>query len=34
VIYQQFDGSRSNVDGAGRKASDNNTFYLQAWIVF
>ena len=34
VIYQQFDGSRSNVDGAGRKASDNNTFYLQAWIAF
>jgi hypothetical protein len=34
VIYQQFDGSRMNVDGGGRKASDNNTFYLQAWIAF
>ena len=34
VIYNRFDGSTSNIDGAGRSASDNNTLYLEAWIVF
>jgi hypothetical protein len=34
VDYQRFDGSRRNVDGAGRSAHDNNTLYLEAWIVF
>ncbi|MBW8781652.1 MAG: cytochrome C [Verrucomicrobia bacterium] len=34
VIYNRFDGSTSNIDGTGRSASDNNTLYLQAWIVF
>ncbi len=34
VIYNHFDGSTSNIDGTGRSASDNNTLYLQAWIVF
>lgn len=34
VIYNRFDGSTSNINGTGRSASDNNTLYLQAWIVF
>jgi hypothetical protein len=34
VIYNRFDGSRLNIDGAGRNAKDNNTLYLEAWIVF
>jgi len=34
VIYNRFDGSRQNIDGAGRSAKDNNTLYLEAWIVF
>jgi hypothetical protein len=33
-IYNRFDGASHNFDGAGRNASDNNTLYLQAWIVF
>jgi hypothetical protein len=33
-IYNRFDGSRHNYDGSGRNAQDNNTLYLQAWIVF
>jgi len=33
-IYNRFDGSRHNFDGAGRNASDNNTLYLEAWIAF
>jgi hypothetical protein len=34
VIYNRFDGSVSNIDGAGRTASANNTLYLETWIVF
>jgi hypothetical protein len=34
VAYNKFDGGSSNYDGAGAKASDNNTLYLEAWIAF
>jgi hypothetical protein len=34
TIYQQFDGSHSNIDGEGRTASDNNTLYLETWLAF
>lgn len=34
VIYNRFDGSTANVDGVGRSAKDNNTLYLEAWVVF
>lgn len=34
TVYQHFDGSRKNFDGAGRDASDNDTLYLQAWVAF
>ena len=33
VGYTKFDGARSDYDGAGRGASDNNTFYLLAWFL-
>jgi hypothetical protein len=34
VGYTEFNGSRSNYDGFGRSASDNNTLYLLAWFAF
>ena len=33
-LYQRFNGSAGNFDGAGRDAKDNNTLYLEAWIAF
>jgi hypothetical protein len=34
IAYTQFNGRSSNYDGAGRNASDNNTFLLFAWLIF
>jgi len=34
TVYNRFDGARTNYDGAGSNARDNNTLYLEAWIVF
>jgi hypothetical protein len=34
IAYTQFNGGSSNYDGAGRNASDNNTFLLFAWLIF
>jgi hypothetical protein len=34
TAYQTFNGSRSNYDGFGRNAKDNDTFYLIAWLMF
>ena len=34
VAYQKFNGGTSNYDGDGRSASDNNTIYLLAWLMF
>ncbi len=34
VLYNRFDGARTNFDGAGRNARDNNTLYLETWIAF
>jgi hypothetical protein len=34
TYYDQFNGGRSNYDGAGRRATDNNTLYVAAWIMF
>ncbi len=34
VVYNRFNGARTNYDGAGTNAQDNNTLYLEAWIVF
>ena len=34
VAYQKFNGGTANYDGAGRRASDNNTIYVLAWLMF
>lgn len=34
TIYDKFNGSGTNYDGFGRNASDNNTLYLLAWLMF
>ncbi len=34
VAYSKFNGAKTNYDGAGRKASDNNALYLLAWVAF
>ena len=33
TFYTRFNGSVSNVDGAGRSASDNNTFFVYIWLA-
>jgi hypothetical protein len=32
--YDRYNGARTNYDGAGRNASDNNTMFLFAWTSF
>ncbi len=34
VAYGKFNGSKTDYDGAGRNASDNNSVYLQFWFLF
>ncbi len=34
VRYDKFNGARSNYDGSGRAASDNDTLYVYAWLLF
>jgi hypothetical protein len=34
TAYGKFDGARTNYDGAGANARDNNTTYLETWIAF
>ncbi len=34
IMYDKFNGDRSNYDGSGRDASDNNTVYLVLWLLF
>ncbi len=34
TIYDKFNGARSDYDGFGRDASDNNTLYLLLWLTF
>jgi len=34
VLYDRFNGGGSDYDGAGRAASDNNTLYISAWIMY
>ena len=36
TIYNRFDGARNNYEGipGGRNARDNNTLFLEAWILF
>lgn len=32
--YTKFNGARTNYDGAGRNASDNNSVYMSVWLNF
>ncbi len=34
TAYNKFDGAKTNYDGSGRNASDNNAIYLQLWFLF
>jgi len=34
TYYGKFNGSRTNYDGSGRNASDNNTVYVLFWLLF
>ena len=34
TLYSTFNGARSNFDGAGTKASDNNTLRVFSWFAF
>lgn len=34
TAYTRYNGARTNYDGAGRNASDNNTLFLFAWTAF
>lgn len=34
TMYTQFNGGTTNYDGFGRNASDNNTLYVFAWLIF
>jgi hypothetical protein len=34
IAYNKFDGGRSNYDGSGRNAANNNTLYILAWLNF
>ena len=34
IIYNEFNGAHSDYDGFGRDASDNNTLYFLAWLMF
>jgi hypothetical protein len=33
TFYTRFGGGTRNIDGAGRRAGDNNTFFLYAWLA-
>ena len=32
--WSKFDGATTNIDGMGRNASDNNTFFVYVWTMF
>ncbi len=34
TAYQKFNGAKSNYDGFGRDAKDNNTLFLWAWLLY
>jgi hypothetical protein len=34
TFYNNFDGAKTNYDGAGTNARDNNTLYFEAWVAF
>lgn len=34
VMYDKFNGAKTNYDGSGRDAKDNNTLYAFTWVAF
>ena len=32
--WSKFDGATTNIDGMGRNANDNNTFFAYIWTMF
>jgi hypothetical protein len=34
IAYQKFNGAKSDYDGSGRNANDNNTLYILGWLNF
>lgn len=34
VAYSKFNGASTNYDGSGRRATDNNTLYILAWLLY
>jgi hypothetical protein len=34
VAYEKFNGLKTNYDGTGRNASDNNTLYALVWLNY
>jgi hypothetical protein len=34
IAYTKFNGGRSNYDGFGRNAGDNNTLFLNLWVAY
>ena len=34
TAYNKFNGGGSNYDGDGRSASDNDTLYVNAWLMW
>jgi hypothetical protein len=34
IYYDKFDGGRTNFDGSGRNAHDNNTLFAFTWLAF
>ncbi len=34
TAYDEFNGQGSDYDGEGRSASDNNTLYVNAWLMW
>jgi hypothetical protein len=34
TMYNRFDGSSTNIDTLGRKASDNNTLMVYSWTMW
>jgi hypothetical protein len=33
TAYREFNGARTNYDGFGRSAKDDNTWYLVLWLM-
>ena len=34
TVYDRFNGGATDYDGSGRNAGDNDTLYLDAWLMF